>query len=108
LSSKKTASRAQIQRLLSPIRGLGDAMLGPVSVRKPPWFPGECRALRHAAAGAKNGSFAGLFSAERGARVLLAMQKVEGSNPFSRFEKGLHLQVFFVAAVGLCVCVGSD
>jgi hypothetical protein len=27
------------------------------------------------------------------------MQKVEGSNPFSRFEKGLHLQVFFVGAV---------
>src|SRR5215212_5292281 len=25
------------------------------------------------------------------------MQKVEGSNPFSRFEKGLHLQAFFVA-----------
>jgi len=23
------------------------------------------------------------------------MQKVEGSNPFSRFEKGLHLQAFF-------------
>jgi hypothetical protein len=36
------------------------------------------------------------------------MQKVEGSNPFSRFEKGLHLQVFFVCAVGLCVCVLSD
>jgi len=28
------------------------------------------------------------------------MQKVEGSNPFSRFGKGLHLQVFFVLAVG--------
>jgi hypothetical protein len=24
------------------------------------------------------------------------MQKVVGSNPFSRFLKGLHLQVFFV------------
>jgi hypothetical protein len=32
-------------------------------------------------------------------RVLLAMQKVEGSNPFSRSRKGLHLQVFFVRAV---------
>ena len=74
-------------------------MLGPVSVRKPPWFPDECRALRHAAAGAKNGSFAGSFSAGRGPRVL-AMQKVEGSNPFSRFEKGLRLQVFFVRGVG--------
>ena len=28
------------------------------------------------------------------------MQKVVGSNPISRFEKGLHLQVFFVGAVG--------
>jgi hypothetical protein len=25
-----------------------------------------------------------------------AMQKVEGSNPFSRFRKDLHSQVFFV------------
>jgi hypothetical protein len=32
--------------------------------------------------------------------VLLAMQKVEGSNPFSRFRKGLHLQVFFVRLAG--------
>jgi hypothetical protein len=35
------------------------------------------------------------------------MQKVEGSNPFSRFEKGLHLQVFFVGAVGWCVCIAG-
>jgi hypothetical protein len=27
--------------------------------------------------------------------VLLAMQKVEGSNPFSRFEKRTYLQAFF-------------
>jgi hypothetical protein len=33
------------------------------------------------------------------------MQKVVGSNPISRFRKGLHLQVFFVGAVGWCVCV---
>jgi hypothetical protein len=33
------------------------------------------------------------------------MQKVEGSNPFSRFVKGLRLQVFFVGAVVWCVCV---
>ena len=36
------------------------------------------------------------------------MQKVEGSNPFSRSQKGLHLQGFFMCAVGLCVCVWSD
>jgi hypothetical protein len=33
------------------------------------------------------------------------MQKVEGSNPFSRFEEGLHFQVVFVRAVGWCVCI---
>jgi hypothetical protein len=38
-------------------------------------------------------------------RVLLAMQKVVGSNPISRFTKGLHLQVFFDGTVGSCVCV---
>ena len=31
------------------------------------------------------------------------MQKVEGSNPFSRSREGLHLQVFFVGAAGWCV-----
>jgi hypothetical protein len=31
---------------------------------------------------------------------LLAMQKVEGSNPFSRSRKGLHLRAFLVGAVG--------
>src|SRR5918997_3953046 len=36
------------------------------------------------------------------------MQKVEGSNPFSRSLKGLHLQVFFVNAVGWCVCIAPD
>jgi hypothetical protein len=40
--------------------------------------------------------------------VLLAMQKVVGSNPISRLRKGLHLQVFCVVAVGLCVCVAGD
>ncbi len=36
------------------------------------------------------------------------MQKVEGSNPFSRSRKGLHLQAFFACAVGLCVCFAPD
>jgi hypothetical protein len=43
--------------------------------------------------------FAGILRTERGKHVLLAMQKVEGSNPFSRFREGVHLQVFFVRAV---------
>jgi hypothetical protein len=44
--------------------------------------------------------FAGISGDLRGPELLLAMQKVEGSSPFSRFRKGLHLQVFFVRAVG--------
>jgi hypothetical protein len=50
-------------------------------------------------------AFAGDIGAEQETHVLLAMQKVEGSNPFSRFRKGLDLQVFFVAAVEQGVCV---
>ena len=53
----------------------------------------------------ENPVFAGDMRAEQETRVLLAMQKVEGSNPFSRFRKGLYLQVFFVGAVAWCVCV---
>jgi hypothetical protein len=36
------------------------------------------------------------------------MQKVEGSNPFSRSQEGLHLQGFFVVAVGWAFCIGMD
>jgi hypothetical protein len=39
--------------------------------------------------------------------AMLAMQKVEGSNPFSRSRKGLHLQAFFVHAAGWCVCIAG-
>jgi len=39
------------------------------------------------------------------AELLLAMQKVEGSNPFSRSRKTCDLQVFFVSPVGKCVRV---
>jgi hypothetical protein len=39
--------------------------------------------------------------------VLLAMQKVEGSNPFSRSREGPYLQAFFVRAVGWCVCAAG-
>jgi hypothetical protein len=38
-------------------------------------------------------------------QVLLATQKVVGSNPISLFAKGPYLQVFFVRPVGWCVCV---
>jgi hypothetical protein len=63
----------------------GNPLLGPAA-RK----PAVCRHIR----------------AESPPHVLLAMQ-VEGSNPISRFVKGLHLQVFFVGAVGWCVCVAG-
>jgi len=33
-------------------------------------------------------------------QVLLAMQKVEGSNPFSRFEKGLQIAGLSSSTVG--------
>jgi hypothetical protein len=36
------------------------------------------------------------------------MQKVVGSNPISRSQKGPHLQAFFAWVVGLSVCVESD
>src|SRR5918998_5984624 len=62
-------------RPLLPLRGLGHARLGPVSVRKPPWFPDECRALRRAAAGAENASFAASFSTGPEAKVLLASRR---------------------------------
>ena len=39
--------------------------------------------------------FCRTFLARSGSHLLLAMQKVEGSNPFSRFKKGLHLQDVF-------------
>ncbi len=60
----------------------------PVNPGKPSWAPGPekprvCRGFR----------------AGSTPRVLLAMQKVVGSNPISRSRKGLHLQVFFVLAV---------
>jgi hypothetical protein len=49
--------------------------------------------------------FAGIFCPLGVADLLLAMQKVVGSNPISRSQKGLHLQALFVGAVGLCVCI---
>jgi hypothetical protein len=50
--------------------------LGPVSVRKPPWFRGDRRAVRRVAAGCGKRLFAGPFGTGGAERVLLAMQKV--------------------------------
>jgi hypothetical protein len=56
--------------------------------------PGECADLQ-------------LVPGRETSHALLAMQKVEGSNPLSRFREGLHLQVFFVRPAGWCVCVAG-
>jgi hypothetical protein len=44
------------------------------------------------------GRFAGIFGPISGTELLIAMQKVVGSHPISRFRKGLHLQVFVVGS----------
>jgi hypothetical protein len=36
------------------------------------------------------------------------MQKVEGSNPFSRFREGLRLQAFFVRAPRFAIASSAD
>jgi hypothetical protein len=86
----------------------GPTYASPVSVRKLPRFRAESWTSAAPARAPETGLFAGTFSACTESDELLAMQKVEGSNPFSRFEKDLYLQAFFVCAVGLSVCVGSD
>jgi hypothetical protein len=101
IASARDSKPERTSRIMKcPAPSLRTLTLGPVSVRKPAWFRGERRALRHIPAGAKNGLFAGPFPPGGAARLLLAMQKVEGSNPFSRSRKGLLLQVFFLGPVG--------
>jgi hypothetical protein len=107
-ATKRALQRPPLVRRLGYPERLRTTSLGPLWVWKPPWFPGECRILRLARAGGESGFFAALFGAGPEARVLLAMQKVEGSNPFSRFLETAHLQVFFVGAVGWCVYVVPD
>jgi hypothetical protein len=91
------------RRAVGPI----DTVPSPVSVRKPPRFRGKSWKAALIAYGSKT-FFCRAFLGCSGSHVPLAMQKVEGSNPFSRSPKGLHLQVFFVCAVGWCVCVGGQ
>jgi hypothetical protein len=68
--------------------------MGAHSVPRPPWTRGESRGIPKRRSHRGTRVFAGNLRTERGSYVLLAMQKVEGSNPFSRSRKGLHLQVF--------------
>src|SRR5918992_5524780 len=57
--------------------------------------------------GVRNPLFAGNLWSTPLPHALLARQKVEGSNPFSRFREDVHLQVFFIRTVGWCVCVAG-
>jgi hypothetical protein len=65
-------------------------------VPKSPWFLGESRGIAKRHPHPRTRPFAGNIRAEQETHHLLAMQKVEGSNPFNRFTKDLHLQVFFL------------
>src|SRR5215216_2049019 len=80
--------------------------LGTHSVPKPrqsTWIPGTAAEPRSS----ENPGACRQFFVRSRPKELLAMQKVEGSNPFSRLRKGLHLQACFVYAVGSCVCVSG-
>jgi hypothetical protein len=54
------------------------------------------------------GRFAGISKQSEEGELLIAMQKVVGSNPISRFAKGPQLRAFSVLAVGWTFCVGPD
>jgi hypothetical protein len=71
--------------------------LGAHSVPEPPWFPGESREILVRGYLLENLRFPATLRAASGLQVLLAMQKVEGSNPFSRFRKGLICRSFSLA-----------
>jgi hypothetical protein len=75
------------------------AALGVYSVSKPTRI-GRNSWNAEAAPLAANPAKCRHFGRSQPTRHLLAMQKVVGSNPISRLRKGLHLQVFFVLAVG--------
>lgn len=93
---------------LATPRGSGTTSLGPVWVREPHGFPvnaGYCGGP----ARVRKAACLQRYSVRDGrCGYCLAMQKVEGSNPISRSREGKHLQVFFVGAVGWCVCVAPD
>jgi hypothetical protein len=76
-------------------------MFSPASVRKLPGFRVKSKASA-AAPRAEEVAHLQAHSGNTQSHELLAMQKVVGSSPISRFRKGLHLQVFFVRAVGWC------
>jgi hypothetical protein len=78
---------------------------GAHSVPKSPWFPGESRGILVRPSQLENLLFPATLRTESGRQRLLAMQKVEGSNPFSRFKKGLHLQAFLPGESLQCDCV---
>ena len=52
----------------------------------------------------KDGGFQAFLSVWPTMGYLLAMQKVVGSNPISRFQEGLQMVCFSSPPVGWCVC----
>jgi hypothetical protein len=90
-----------------PHRRTDDNRSGTHSVHKLPWFLRKLRGIAASRSWARNGLLPGMSVRIGATQALLAMQKVEGSNPFSRFRKGLPLQAFFACAVGWCVCVAG-
>ena len=79
----------------------------PIGCPNPRGFPGKA-GESYSSPQVETPLFPATLRTESGPHVLLAMQKVVGSNPISRFAEGLHLQVFFVAAVALFLCIRSD
>jgi hypothetical protein len=66
----------------------------PIRYPNPRDFPVRAGEIISANSLCRNSLFAGISVREPALHALLAMQKVEGSNPFSRFREGLHLQAF--------------
>ena len=61
---------------------------------KLPWFPGESRGILRWRPQVESRPFPATLRLDLVLQVLLAMQKVEGSNPFSRFGKPRKCGVF--------------
>ena len=86
---------------LRPARGVGRwPRAGPQSVLKFPQLGVKSRHFGASRADKETTCFAGTLWSAQIANALLAMQKVVGSNPFSRSRKACILQVLFADAVG--------
>jgi len=85
-SSARTAAEPSGERCVP-------SSTGPHSVLKPPHI-GDIFDDEHAPRAAQKTVRCRQLAPHAATHALLAMQKVEGSNPFNRSRKGLHLQAF--------------